>query len=69
MYHLKILMKIIHAIKLLKAALSKEIAETFCDERGIIYIPAGRSLLATLCEKLRDFSWNDIDLTMCDFWN
>lgn len=57
----------IHAIKLLKAALSKEIAETFCDERGIIYIPAGRSLLATLCEKLRDFSWNDIDLTMCDF--
>lgn len=57
----------VQTINLLKAALSKEIDDTFFDEREIIYVPAGRSLLSTLCEKLRDFSWNDIDLTMCDF--
>lgn len=54
-------------LRLLKDALSQAISKAFHDDREIIYIPAGRSLLATLCQKLRDFSWNDIDLTMRDF--
>ena len=57
----------IQEIKILKSALFNDISNAFLDNRAIIYIPAGRSLLSTLCQKLRDFSWNDIDLTMRDF--
>lgn len=54
-------------VALLRNTLTREISDIFSDERQIIYIPAGRSLLSTLSQKMRDFSLNDIDLTMRDF--
>lgn len=54
-------------LNLFKMKLSQEISEIFCDEREIIYIPAGRSLLATLSERLHEIQLKDIDLTMLDF--
>ena len=38
----------IHAIKLLKAALSKEIAETFCDETGYYLYPCRKKLIGNV---------------------
>ncbi len=55
------------ALAMMKQKLQKDLNVIFENESEIIYIPAGRSLLATMSEKLRDFSISDIDLTMQEF--
>lgn len=52
---------------ILKLSLTKDVSLLFKDERDIMYVPAGRSLLSTLCEQLHDTSLTDMDLTMRDF--
>ena len=41
----------------------------FESQGDILYIPAGRSLLATMSDQLQDVSISDMDLTMQDFIN
>ncbi|MCD8082585.1 MAG: ATP-binding protein [Clostridiales bacterium] len=55
------------AMVAMKGQLSKLLSETFGNSSEIIYIPAGRSLLATLSEQLQDFPISDMDLTMQEF--
>ena len=57
----------IEAIGLMKKFLSKKLIAVFENDREIIYIPAGRSLLATLSEQLQDLDVEELDLTMREF--
>ena len=57
------------ALAIMKQRLQKALNHLFENDSEIIYIPAGRSLLATMSEKLRDFSISDMDLTMQEFIN
>ena len=59
----------VKARAVIKQELKERLSEIFEDNREIIYIPAGRSLLATMSEQLHDFSIADMDLTMQEFIN
>lgn len=59
----------VNELAIMKQILWKDLCLYFENDSEIIYIPAGRSLLATMSEKLRDFSISDIDLTMQEFIN
>lgn len=56
-------------INLLKIQIKKLVYDIFNDRMDIIYIPAGRSLLASMSEQLHGFSITDMDLTMQEFIN
>lgn len=55
------------AMEMMKRQFEQELKELFCNASEIVYIPAGRSLLATLSEQLHDMSISGIDLTMQEF--
>ncbi|MBQ2882784.1 MAG: AAA family ATPase [Alphaproteobacteria bacterium] len=57
----------IKAIAVMKKHLNERLISIFENEREIIYIPAGRSLLATMSEQLQDVSVDEMDLTMQEF--
>lgn len=57
----------IKAIAVMKKHLNEKLISIFENERDIIYIPAGRSLLATMSEQLQDVSVDEMDLTMQEF--
>lgn len=57
----------VSAIGTMKQQLKRTLNDIFQNESDIIYIPAGRSLLATMSEQLQDFSITDMDLTMQEF--
>ena len=57
----------ITAVGVMKRRLSKFVSEIFGDSDEVIYIPAGRSLLATLSEDLWGLSTDNMDLTMKEF--
>ena len=57
----------ITAVGVMKRRLSKFVSEIFGDSDEVIYIPAGRSLLATLSEDLWGLSTEHMDLTMKEF--
>ena len=59
----------ITARALLKQQFKERLYMLFENNAEIIYIPAGRSLLATMSEQLHDFSISDMDLTMQEFIN
>ncbi len=59
----------ITALAMLKQQLQNRLCVLFENDADIIYIPAGRSLLATMSEKLHEFSMSDMDLTMQEFIN
>ena len=59
----------ITALALLKQQFRERLYKIFENNAEIIYIPAGRSLLATMSEQLHDFSIADMDLTMQEFIN
>lgn len=46
---------------------TKRIQTLFEDDSDIIYIPAGRSVLATMSEQLQDIPLSSMDLTMQEF--
>lgn len=58
-----------NTINLLKVQIKKLVYDIFNDRMDIIYIPAGRSLLASMSEQLHGFSITDMDLTMQEFIN
>lgn len=51
----------------MKQQFQKNLYYIFNNKLEIIYIPAGRSLLASMSEQLQDFSISDMDLTMQEF--
>lgn len=57
------------AMAFMKRQLQKKLNDLFEEQAEIIYIPAGRSLLATMSEQLHEFSVSDMDLTMQEFIN
>lgn len=57
----------ITALGVMKRHINEILCSIFMNEVEIIYIPAGRSLLATMSEQLHDFSANEMDLTMQEF--
>ncbi len=57
----------ITALGVMKRQINEILCSIFMNEVEIIYIPAGRSLLATMSEQLHDFSANEMDLTMQEF--
>ena len=57
------------AMAMLKQQFKERLYTLFENNAEIIYIPAGRSLLATMSEQLHDFSIADMDLTMQEFIN
>ena len=57
------------ALVLLKQELRMKLCTLFESQGDILYIPAGRSLLATMSDQLQDVSISDMDLTMQDFIN
>lgn len=57
----------IKAIAVMKKHLNEKLISIFENEKDIIYIPAGRSLLATMSEQLQDVSVDEMDLTMQEF--
>lgn len=59
----------ITALALMKQQFRERLYKLFNNNAEIIYIPAGRSLLATMSEQLHDFSISDMDLTMQEFIN
>lgn len=59
----------ITALGVMKRQLREALCSVFASESEIIYIPAGRSLLASMSEQLQDFSISDMDLTMQEFIN
>lgn len=54
-------------MEMMKRQFEQSLKELFCNSSEIIYIPAGRSLLATLSEQLQDMSISGLDLTMQEF--
>ncbi len=63
------LMDSITKIYLSKMHFSKKLSEIFDNDSDIIYVPAGRSILATMSEQLQDVSVKELDLTMQEFIN
>ncbi|WP_373262838.1 AAA family ATPase [Hungatella hathewayi] len=59
----------ITTLGVMKRQLREALFSVFGNDSEIIYIPAGRSLLATMSEQLQDFSISDMDLTMQEFIN
>lgn len=57
----------ITAIGVMKHHLEEVLRALFGSGIEIIYVPAGRSLLATMSEQLQDVSVDEMDLTMQDF--
>lgn len=57
----------ITALGMMRQQFQKKLNCYFENASDIIYIPAGRSLLATMSDQLSDFSLSDIDLTMQEF--
>lgn len=57
----------ITARAMLKQQFKERLCTLFENTVEIIYIPAGRSLLATMSEQLQEFSISDMDLTMQEF--
>ena len=57
----------ITALGLMRKQFQEMLKLLFGDESDVIYIPAGRSLLAIMSEQLQDFSISDMDLTMQEF--
>ena len=57
----------IKAVALMKKHLSEKLISIFENELEIVYIPAERSLLATMSEQLQDVSVDEMDLTMQEF--
>lgn len=55
------------ALAMLKKQISARLEKLFENDRDIVYVPAGRSLLAMMSEQLHDFSIADMDLTMQEF--
>lgn len=51
----------------MKRHLNERLFLVFENNDEIIYIPAGRSLLATMSEQLQDVSTDEMDLTMQEF--
>ncbi len=62
-----VIYKNIQTINLINKELSSRVAIVFHDNAEIIYIPAGRSLLASMSEQLHDVKVSEMDLTMQDF--
>lgn len=54
-------------MEMMKRQCQQELEHLFCNHAEIIYIPAGRSLLATLSDQLHDMPISGIDLTMQEF--
>lgn len=52
---------------LLRDRISQRLKELFKNNDEIIYVPAGRSMLATLSEQLQELPVSELDLTMQDF--
>lgn len=59
----------ITALGVMKRQLREALFDIFDSTADIIYIPAGRSLLASMSEQLQEFSISDMDLTMQEFIN
>lgn len=59
----------ITVLALLRQQFKERLCGVFENDAEIMYIPAGRSLLATMSEQLHDFPVADMDLTMQDFIN
>lgn len=59
----------ISVLALVKQQFKERLYKLFENDAEIMYIPAGRSLLATMSEQLHDFSISDMDLTMQEFIN
>lgn len=59
----------ITVLALLRQQFKERLCGVFENDAEIMYIPAGRSLLATMSEQLHDFSIADMDLTMQEFIN
>lgn len=57
----------ITAMGLMKRHVTEKLGVLFGNNYEIIYVPAGRSLLATMSEQLQDVSVDDMDLTMQEF--
>ena len=57
----------ITALGVMRRNLSERLCSVFDNIVDIIYIPAGRSLLATMSEQLQDVSVDEMDLTMQEF--
>ena len=57
----------ITAVGVMKRHLNERLFLVFENDDEIIYIPAGRSLLATMSEQLQDVSADEMDLTMQEF--
>ena len=57
----------ITALAVMKRHLNEVLISTFENDEEIIYVPAGRSLLATMSEQLQDVSVDAMDLTMQEF--
>lgn len=66
-HELSSLMDNITALALMKRHLNEKLHSLFGSNEEIIYIPAGRSLLATMSEQLQDVSVDEMDLTMQEF--
>ena len=54
-------------ISIVKQSFVRRLQQIFADNQDIIYVPAGRSLLATIPEKLQGMPIDIIDLTMQEF--
>ena len=59
----------IKLLVLMRQQFREHLYNLFANNADIIYIPAGRSLLATMSEQLQDFSYSEMDLTMQEFMN
>lgn len=57
----------ITALGVMKHHLKERLSVIFENAADIIYIPAGRSMLATMSEQLQDVSVDEMDLTMQEF--
>ncbi len=66
-FNTKGLLDNITAVGIMKRHLNERLCFVFENNDEIIYIPAGRSLLATMSEQLQDVSTDEMDLTMQEF--
>ncbi len=66
-FNTKGLLDNITAVGVMKRHLNERLFLVFENDDEIIYIPAGRSLLATMSEQLQDVSTDEMDLTMQEF--
>lgn len=66
-FNTKGLLDNITAVGVMKRHINERLLYLFENDEEIIYIPAGRSLLATMSEQLQDVSVNEMDLTMQEF--